>query len=62
MRKGRNAGESDISDKYKILMIDDESDIVGFFAKTFENFPHIEFLQPFGQDRGSNSPKRSGPK
>ncbi len=32
-----------MDEKYKVLMIDDEADIVGFFAKTFENFKHIEF-------------------
>ena len=29
--------------KHKILMVDDESDIVNFFAHTFKNFPHIDF-------------------
>lgn len=33
-----------MSEKAKILMIDDERDIVHFFAKTFENFPHIQFF------------------
>ena len=33
-----------MDEKYKVLMIDDEADIAGFFAKTFENFKHIQFL------------------
>ena len=30
--------------KFKVLMIDDERDIVHFLAKTFENFKHIQFV------------------
>lgn len=31
-------------DKFRVLMIDDEQDIVNFLSKTFANFPNIEFL------------------
>ena len=33
-----------MEDKFRVLMIDDERDIVNFLAKTFANFPNIEFL------------------
>lgn len=33
-----------MSDKFKVLMIDDETDITSFFTKTFSNFPQVEFF------------------
>jgi DNA-binding NtrC family response regulator len=33
-----------MADKFKVLMIDDEKDIVTFLSKTFANFPNIQFL------------------
>ena len=36
--------------KYKVLIIDDETDSVGFFSKAFKNFKHIEF---FTSDRAT---------
>lgn len=33
-----------MDEKFKVLMIDDEKDIVNFLSKTFANFPNIRFM------------------
>lgn len=38
--------------KFKVLMIDDEETIIGFFRKTFENFKHIQFVTALRADEG----------
>ena len=41
-----------MEEKFKVLMIDDEPNIVGFFAKTFENFSHIQFFTALRAGQG----------
>lgn len=50
-----------MSDKYRILMVDDEPDIVGFFSKTFANFKHIEFLSATRAAQGVEIAKEKKP-
>ncbi|MDA9101043.1 response regulator [Omnitrophica bacterium] len=33
-----------MSDRFKVLMIDDEADIVSFFSMAFSHFPQVEFF------------------
>lgn len=46
---------------YKVLMIDDEFDIVDFFAQTFENFPQIQFFMALRAGQGIEIAKKEKP-
>lgn len=50
-----------MADTQKVLMIDDEPDIVSFFEKTFENFPHIQFFRSLRAVEGLEIAKRERP-
>ena len=50
-----------MEEKYKVLMIDDEQDIVNFFTRTFQNFPHIEFFSALHGGRGIELAKKERP-
>lgn len=50
-----------MSDKFKVLMIDDERDIVQFFAQTFNNFKHIEFFTALRAAQGIEIAKTEKP-
>ena len=45
-----------------VLMVDDEKDIVDFFAKAFENFPNIKFLTAVRAGQGIELAKTERPK
>lgn len=47
--------------KYKVLMVDDETDIVNFFAQTFKNFRHIDFLSADQAVKGIETAKKEKP-
>ena len=50
-----------MDDKYKVLMIDDEPDIVSFFAQTFEYFKHIQFVTGLWAGPGIEIDKKERP-
>ena len=50
-----------MGDYYKVLMIDDELDIVNSFAKTFANFKHIHFFTADRAVPGIEIAKRENP-
>ncbi len=47
--------------RYKVLMVDDETDIVNFFAQTFKNFRHIDFLSADQAVKGIETAKKEKP-
>lgn len=47
--------------KFKVLMVDDEPDIIKFFAQTFENFKHIQFLSAVRGAQGIEIAKQEKP-
>ena len=47
--------------KYKVLMIDDEADIVSFFEKTFANFQHIDFHTALRATQGIEIARKERP-
>ena len=47
--------------QYKVLLIDDEADIAGFFSKIFKNFKHIQFLTSNRAADGVEIAKREQP-
>lgn len=51
-----------MEDKYKVLMIDDERDVINFFTKTFQNFKHIVFLATERASLGIEIAKKENPK
>lgn len=51
-----------MTDKYKILMIDDEQDIIHFLTKTFENFKHVQFFTSMRAGQGIEIAKQERPK
>lgn len=46
---------------FKVLMIDDEADIVDFFRKTFANFKHIQYFSSNRAAAGIEIAKREWP-
>ncbi|MCM8776002.1 MAG: response regulator [Candidatus Omnitrophica bacterium] len=52
---------SEIQNRYKVLMVDDEEDIVHFFTKAFENFNHIEFFSAIRAAQGIEIAKSEKP-
>lgn len=51
-----------MNEKYKVLMIDDEHDIIHFFKKTFVNFKHIELFTADRAQPGIEIAKKENPK
>ncbi len=51
-----------MQDSYKVLMIDDEQDIVGFFSKTFRIFKHIQFFTANRAGQGIEIAKKEQPR
>lgn len=50
-----------MDENFKILMIDDEQDIVNFFRKTFQHFKHIDFFTAFRAGQGIEIAKKEKP-
>ena len=50
-----------MDDRYKVLMIDDEQDIINFFAKTFQHFKHIDFFTALRAGQGIEIAKKEKP-
>lgn len=46
----------------KVLMIEDEEDIVRFFEKTFRHFKHIQFFSALRAGQGIELAKKERPK
>ena len=49
------------STKYKVLMIDDEADIVSFFKQAFSNFQHIDFFTALRAKEGIEIARKEKP-
>jgi len=50
-----------MSAKSKILLVDDEKDIIHFFSETFQNFEGIEFLSATRASEGIEIARREKP-
>ena len=50
-----------MEEKFKVLMIDDETDIVGFLTATFKNFKSIEFFTALRAAHGIDIAKKEMP-
>lgn len=50
-----------MEEKYKVLMIDDETDIISFLATTFKNFKSIEFFTALRAAPGIDIAKKEKP-
>ena len=48
-------------DKFKVLMVDDEKDILDFFTKAFQGFSHIDFLASTSAQKGVEIAKAERP-
>ena len=49
------------SEKFKVLMIDDEQDIGHFFTMTFKNYKHIDFFIADRAEKGIEIAKKEKP-
>lgn len=49
-------------EKYKVLMVDDETDMLEFFRGAFKHFTHIEFLTSSKAAEGIEIAKREKPR
>jgi len=50
-----------MEEKYKVLMIDDETDIISFLVTTFKNFKSIEFFTALRAAPGIDIAKKEKP-
>lgn len=48
-------------EKFKVLMIDDERDIIHFLSKIFENFKHIQFFCALRARQGIELAEKENP-
>lgn len=50
-----------MAEQFKVLMIDDERDIVNFLSQTFKNFPNIQFMTALRAMQGIEIAKKENP-